>query len=298
MKACIACLLLCLLAGAVTAEPISVPVSVRLRDKPGKMTDKALVGVGGFAMKRSDAAFAGASCPNMSNAKGELDCKVVCKADDTSLQLLMLPPTQEKARVVAGLAPPGAPVVEIVGCQLSSKLPVMIVYRTLEVALDDLSTSNPEVVQAATVAMRGGLGFKSFDDSAPKLQALSAKPSNRAAMADLARIAAAFRDAPPERRPALFDGAELSQYAVGLNSVLLRAHAADAGGSAAASKVKVSSDAADYQRSLASVQKTLDAKPYLNEKEIRLSSEVRMAKQSPKHHLDKLETMDRAVVQP
>ena len=291
MKARVARLLLFALSAlscAVAAEPISITVSVRLRDKPGQMTDKALVGVGGFAMKRSDAAFAGATCPNMSNAKGELDCKVVCKADDTSLQLLVLPPTQEKARVVAGLAPPGAPVVEIVGCQLSSKLPVMIVYRTLEVALDDLNTSNPEVVQAATVAMRGNLSFKPFDDSAPRLQALSAKSSNRAAMADLARIAAAFRDAPPERRPAMFDGAEFSQYAVGLNSVLLRASVADAGGPGAASKVKVSSDAADYQRSLASVQKTLEAKPYLNEKEIRLSSEVSRLKKEPKHGLDKL----------
>lgn len=269
---------------ALAAEPISIQMSVRLRDVPGDKTGKPLEGVGGFAIKRSsDAAFAGASCPNASNKQGDFGCKVVCTPNDADLQLLVHPPTQERSRIVAGLAPPSAPSVEIVGCQLSNKQPIVIIYKTVSVALDDLNSSNPELVQAITMGTSGGYTFKPFADSAPTLQALSAKSTDRAAIVELARIAAAFRAAPPEQRPAAVKGADFSQYAVGLNSVLLRAAVIDAGSApAAASKVKVSSDAADFQRSLAAVQKAYEAKALLNEKEIFLANQVRLMKKEPR----------------
>ena len=270
---------------AMAADPIAIKMSVRLRDVPADKMGKPFEGVGGFAIKRSsDAAFTGASCPNASNSQGELGCKVACSPSDADLQLLVHPPTQEKARIVAGLAPPSAPSVEIVGCQLNNKQPIVIIYKTVGVALDDLNSSNPELVQAVTMsASGGGFTFKPFSDSAPTLQALSAKSTDRAALVELARIAAVFRAAPPEQRPAAIKGADFSQYAVGLNSVLLRAAVIDAGSTpAAASKVKVSSDAVDFQRSLAAVQKDYEAKALLNEKEIYLANQVRLMKKEPK----------------
>ncbi len=273
---------------AAATETVSIKVSVRLRDKVADQLGKPFAEVGGFVVKRVAADYKGASCPNASNARGELDCKVSCDTTDADLQLLMHPPTKEKARIVAGLTPPPAKSIEIVGCKLSSKAPVVLVYRTLDVTLDELFAANPELVAATADKTDTVLRFKPFSLSAPRLQQLAAKPSNREALLDLGRAAQAWQDLPEDKRQLTLPSADFGQYAIGVNSVVLQATVNDTIGPAAARRIKVSADATDFHRSVRDVEQVLDAKPVLSDTEIILSSEVRQLKKEPRLASDKL----------
>ncbi len=273
-------------------EALRIKVLVKLKEKPTEAA-KPFADVGGFSMRRNAMEFKGASCPNASNGKGELICNVTCESADADLRLLVLSPSKEKARIVAGLTPPSAISVDIEGCKVTSNIPIVVVYKTASVSMSELGAYAPEVIKAIVADPSESFSIKPFSESANALKLLAENQKNREAILQISRVASAYQDAPPERK--LSDYGNFMQYGVGVNSIVLQAVVNDAIGSKSKELVKVSPDAADFYRSVRDVEKELDKKTTLTAPEIQLSGDVRQIVKLGdwKATGDKLQTMGR-----
>jgi hypothetical protein len=283
-----------LLSPVHAAETLALKVLVKLREKPEETVGKPFADVGGFALRRNNANYGRATCPDVSNAKGEFVCKVECETDDADMRLHLASPGRELARIVAGLSPPGLEAIEVAGCKIKTKLPIEVVYRSLDVIQAEFVVANPALYNLITTSSPGKpLQFKPFPSAAPSLEGLAKDPKYRAGMLEFSRIAAAYQDAPPERRPAAFAGGDFGQYANGMNSAVLKAVVEEVIGGQLSSQVRVSGSRADFLRSVEAVERGLDAKPMLSESEIFLANRVRDIKAQPKEAADRLSRFER-----
>jgi hypothetical protein len=275
-------------------EPLALKIIVKLRDNLNDKQGKPFVDVGGFTVKRNNAELKNATCPNPSNKKGELICKLQCELTDADLRVMIVSPAKERARIVAGLTAPISRSLDITGCKIETPLPVEMVFRTPEVVLADLSASNPDVYRAISDDNDLHVGFitlKPFSVSSGRLKELAKDEKNRDALLEVASLANAYSDLSPEKRPAALVGGKFHEYATGLNSIVFQALVNDSAGAAIAGKVKISPSATDFHYSVGAVEKELNTKQFLSEKEIRLSNTMHLIKIDPKATNEKLQLM-------
>jgi hypothetical protein len=275
---------------AHATDVIAIKVVVKLREKVEDKTGQPFADVGGFTLRRNNAVYSRATCPDLSNARGELVCKLQCDADDGSMRLNVVAPSREQARIVANLTPPNQQAIEVTQCKVISKLPVEMAYRGLDVTYSELLTANPSIFNAIA-ATGDSKKFKPFVDAAGSLEKVAKDPKQRAVLLELGSLAAAAEGASLDR-VTWASNAVLSQYATGLNSVVLKAMVDEAAGAELGSTVKISANTSDFQRSVTAVQKGLDAKPLLTQQEIVLANELKTLKTGGKLTPSQLRNMD------
>lgn len=267
---------------ASASQELTVRVVVKLREKVTDKAGKPFADVGGFLFSRNNHPYTPAKCPDVSNGSGEFVCKVPCDAKDNSMRLHLVSPAHEQARIVAGLIPPNAEPIDISNCKVTTRQPIILVYRDFETFLADGKLSNPDVYNAfVTQNVQGKPAFKAFPDAAAALQNVAKDSRSRAAMLEFSNAAALVSEASSERRPAWIDNTELKSYKFGINSVVLKALVKEASGENMSAKVKISDNSADFQRSVAAVEHALDTKPFLSTPEINLSNDVRQMRERP-----------------
>jgi hypothetical protein len=162
----------------------------------------------------------------------------------------------------------------------------------------ELQASSPQVVSAIFKEGSATPSVKPFSQSAEQLKVLAKNEANREAILQLSRFAVAYEEAPPERKPPGI-GANVTQYAVGANSIVLQAVVANAIGSKANDLVKISPEPVEFHRSIGQIEMELNKKPNLNAGEIELFKNVRQIKQEdPKLATDKLNGLSKAMTRP
>lgn len=264
------------------AQPIAVKVVVKIREKAEEQAGKPFSDVGGFELKRNNTRFDRAKCPDLSNELGEFSCTLDCDPKDGNLRLHLTSPGREIARIVAGLSTPTPRPIEIVACKVKTQQPIEVVYLGLDLVLSQFMAKNKGFADALTASVGGSNSqFIPFNKAAPTLEKIAAEPSGLSTLLELNRIAAAYQDAPPERKPTGVFVEGFAQYAIGINSIFLKKLVVDVGGAEYGSAVKLSGDSADLVRSVTAIERKLNAKSVLQKREIDLDGYVRDMKGKP-----------------
>lgn len=264
-----------------TATMVPIKVVVMRKDK-AQDGPKPFADVGGITIRRSNKELKNATCPNASNAKGELVCRVMCAKDDPDLSLQVFAPLKNDAPIVAGMVAPLSATVDIEKCVVTlpvvakSEPTVRLVYRSAFAAMEELQTKAPAVIAAVATTKGSMLEFKPFAESAPALQKLAKEPANRDKLQQLAELAEVYKEGVEagtgSPRPNLED------YASGASSIILKASVSESMGTPADRLVTVSASKSELQRSASAVSKALREKPILTKKEIFLAQEVKEIK--------------------
>jgi hypothetical protein len=272
--AALACAAGTALAQQPPVQPTSLPIRVLVQQKD--IGDPVpLPRVAGFTILRNNTLYASASCPDASNAKGELTCTLTCAPTSKDATLLLMPATREKADVVAGMKVPAARELTVADCKIATPQPVVLVYKTVTAQLAELQAASPDVYKAATVVANGRVQVKPFAAASADLEQLAAKPENRRAIQELGELGSAAAERPASgglaAGKASVAGQHMADYAVGARSVLLKAQTSDAMGPKTADQlVKLSAKPVDLNKSIDNVTKTLGAKAVVNKDEARL----------------------------
>lgn len=268
-------------APAETMVPIKVLVMIKetVKENPKPFPD-----VGGFVIQRNRDELKSASCPDTSNEKGELTCRLKCRKDDPDLRLQVIAPLKSQAPIVAGMSPPPAQTISVENCLVKASpagtpAPVRLIYRTVLAMAEELRSDAPEVFAAVAVPGTGSLQFKSLQEAAPALQQLAKEPANRQKLERLAELSEVYKEAVQAGRGAPMS-VVLSEYASGAKSIVLQAAVNDAMGERAKALVKVSPKFEDFDRSSRTVARILNEKPVLSAKEIALERNVKALKGS------------------
>lgn len=263
-------------AAAETVVPIKVVVLVKdkAQDSP-----KPFPNVGGVVIRRLSEDLKNASCPDVSNEKGELTCRLKCLKDDPDLLLKVVAPLKAKAPIVAGMSPPAAATLNIEKC-LVRKDPVAmqgasirLVYRTALAMAEELRAEAPEVFAAVATTKGDSLSFKPLNQTAPALQQLAKNPANRVKIERLAELSDVYNEALRARKNPMLSST-LSEYASGAKSIVLQAAVTDTMGGSNERLVTVSASKAELHRSIANVSRALNEKPVLTSPEIVLARDV------------------------
>ncbi len=227
--------------------------------------------VGGFAFKRNQLPFTGAICPDVSNAAGELSCKITCVDADKNFILQLIPAKSEQSLIVGGMAAPAAPTIEVLNCKVAATAPIVLLYKTEAARAAELLAIAPRVLAAAAVITADGtVRFKPFNEASPQLEELAKDKVNREAIAALSELAT-MNVANQARSPASVVHVNSTEYALGAPSILLRAQTTDALGPQAAKElVTVSGTLRDYNKSVAEINKAINAKSALSPEQVRL----------------------------
>lgn len=256
----------------------TVPMQIRVLVKQKDIgAESPLPRVGQFTILRNNTRYPQADCPDASNTNGELVCTVSCASNSRNATLLLRPPTSDLAVVVSGMAVPPARELQLSECKLTTPQPVVLVYKTVAAQLAELRLQNNAVYMAATAGQGIGARIKPFPQAQGDLEALAKNEANRPAIQQLAELARMER----ERQTAMARAKEelaaapsvkaitgLDGYAVGMQSVLLKAQAVDAVGAAqAAAWVKVSPEPVELDKSISRVTRSLGQKNVLADKE-------------------------------
>ena len=116
------------------------------------------------------------ACLSRSSKGGKVNCKIACDpTDSTDITLLVRAPGADK---VPGYESPVSVELEQRGCVLDQQA-IVFTYKTLELALGELLTSDPQIALAVTgtsaVAASGDVfgQLRSFEASAPSLRHLA-----------------------------------------------------------------------------------------------------------------------------
>lgn len=269
-------------APAETVVPIKVLVMLKDKAQDGP---QPFPNVGGFIIRRAREELKNASCPDSSNEKGELTCRLKCMKDDPDLRLLVVAPLKGQAPIVAGMSPPAAATVNIEKCVLKGdpsarQAPsIRLIYRTVFAMAEELRAEAPEVFAAVATAQGTSLQFKPLKETAPALQQLAKAPGNRLKLERLAELSDVYKEAVQAGKATVLSPT-LSEYASGAKSIVLQAAVTETMGKNADSLVKVSSSKAEFHRSISNVSKALSEKPVLSDHEITLARDVNGLKQS------------------
>jgi hypothetical protein len=262
------------MAGTALGQPPLVPIRVVVKQKDLK-DPVPFPRVAGFTIMRNNLPFANASCPDASDSNGELTCTLICPSTDKNATLLLMPPKRERSSVVAGMKVPAAYELKVADCRVVTRQPVELVYKTVTAQLAELQVTSPAVFRAATTVSNGKLQVKPFSAASRDLEVLAQNEEHRKAIRELGELSRLAAER--ERIDRQGDGKEsilmanMADYAVGTNSVLLKAQASDAiGPDAAAKLVNLSPEPVELDKSITRVTKTLSAKPVLNKNELQL----------------------------
>lgn len=268
-------------ASAETVVPIKVLVLLKDKAQDGP---RPFPNVGGIVIRRLREDLKNASCPDVSNEKGELTCRLKCLKDDPDLRLKVVAPLKAQAPIVAGMSPPPAATLNIEKCLVRKDPATMqgasirLVYRTALAMADELRAEAPEVFAAVATAKGNSLSFKPLEQTAPVLRQLAKNPANRAQLERLAELGDVYNEAVQARKNTML-GPTLSEYASGAKSIVLQAAVTDSMGGNADRLVTVSPSKAELHRSIAKVSRALNEKAVLSSPEIVLARDVSELKQ-------------------
>lgn len=263
---------------AETMVPIKVLVMVKETAREGP---KPFADVGGIVIRRNRDEFKNASCPDSSDEKGELTCRLKCMKDDPNLRLQVVAPLKNQAPIVAGMSPPAAETISVENCVVKVDssarpplAPIRLVYRTSLAMAQELRIVAPEIYNAVVSGTDGSrVQFTLFKDAAPALQQLARNPGNRRKLQQLAELSEVYEDAVRAGRKEPLSPS-LMAYGAGAKSIVLQAVVNDVMGREAGNLVQVSPSFEEFDRSVNNVTKALHEKRVLSEGEIALSQAV------------------------
>jgi hypothetical protein len=150
----------------------------------GDASPKAFSDVGGVVVRQLQAAYEKSSCPNASNAKGELVCEITCDTKLINMRLYVKAPTATTWSAVRGYSAPADEPFELDACVLKDRKPIRLVYRSLDLMIDMFTSSNPSLAAliASYTASNGSIKFKPFGQTANELEKFGQSPEGRSAL--------------------------------------------------------------------------------------------------------------------
>lgn len=246
-----------------TANEIALQVHVKKTKLGG---ESAFPLVGQLAFRRNSAPFQGGFCQDVSDSNGMLTCRLACPSNDKSFILHLIPPTSKQTKLVDGLWAPAPEIIEVKNCVVTSKIPVVLVYKRGVDLAAELQRKSPEVFAAAAAIDKEKVSFKPFAAAAPRLAVLAKDKANQEAIDELSELASLHSRTPGNMPPS----PNAASYEYGARSVVLRARANVALGDDAAKIVTISPTPSDYNRSVSTVSKAIDAKAVLSPEQIEL----------------------------
>jgi hypothetical protein len=221
--------------------------------------------VGGFIIRQQANAYDKARCPNASDTKGELLCRIDCQKNDGTLRLYLRAPNQTAWPPVRGFVVPGEVGFDVADCAIVNAQPIRVTYKTQDVLFGELQASNPElfnalVENASSWDSKNPPRIKSFNQTYNVLvqQAIKDKTS----VVKFAEISASLEaEAKVSKNTKL--ATTWGDYVVGSQSVALRQAAIDALGESGSQAVRISTKKADLLQSATYLEKAIEKKPAL-----------------------------------
>lgn len=270
------------------AEAVPISLTVKLRDKVADKVGKPFKDVGGFIFRRNNKDYEGATCPDVSNNKGEVTCRLQCNKNDGTLRLQLVAPNKERAPIVAGLTATATPAVTVEACKVTSTMPIDVVFRKADVLMAELFANNPSLKSAFDRTGGGAADSRPFFQD---LSTLAKDPKNRQDLLELSRLAESLAAAPPDQQLPNWPRLEYSAVSTGVNSALLQAIVEESSGSKLSAEVVVSGNQAEFFKSLSNVQRELATKPTLSKSELAISNAVREIRSKPDSAVLKLDSL-------
>ncbi len=272
-----------LTGGQALADSLDIRIVILRKDRV-EAPPKPFSDVGGVSLRQQSTSYEKASCPNTSDTKGQLTCRVECVRKDGALRLYLRGPDTSAWPAVRGYSQPADIPLQIDNCAVAGSQPFTLVYKSAAVMLSELRANNPTLISALLVEPgswdgKTPLKFKPFGQSVLVLQEYSDLPQGRDALAQLAEFSEAYsllaKDAKDESSAKTFE-----EYLFGSRSINLKAAAADSLGKTESDLVLVSPKKSDLLKSAASVEKKLGSKQSLTERDFLLLKEVNGIKQN------------------
>jgi len=234
--------------------------------------------VGFFELRRGDAKFEGATCPDTSNKEGKLTCKLVCSAKDRdAIRLKVIPP---RPQIAKGYTVPPADEVTITGCKLLPDTK-QFVYSDSRKLLVEILQETPSLADISQ--KEGDFVVKPFTvNTAPKLVELSKQPASlqkldriRVYMGDLAIQSQGDGNSEAAKRYA--------EYSYGASNAILHKVYGNLG--SGSQQILTTGSKADFYKNLGTIKVELDKKPNKSEQDLGLSSTVTTLRTSPSSHV-------------
>ena len=275
------CLVLCSTSIALAA-PVDIKVFVKRKDRV-EGGAQPFPDVGGFTIRRLKDTYSNAQCPDASNSKGELICRVDCSKGET-LRVYVRSPNGSAWPGVRGYAQPPDVPVDISACKLAGPQSIAVIYKSAAVLLAELTSEYPELLPAVaeiTPASSSGamsVRFKPFEATAGALEKFSSSPSNRDGLVKLAEFSALSAATAEQNRQVQLQKT-FAEYEIGSKSVFFKAFVTEALGERGGELVRVSAKRSDYLQSIQSVEKLLGQKASLTRAEVLLVQQVKDLKQ-------------------
>lgn len=250
-------LILAGLVGSLSAYADQTNLLISVRQVTHQKPDPyAFSGVGLFSIFRGEQPFAGASCPDISNQEGRLECSIACdKADSSTKPLRVVPPS--KSYRVRGYITPASADVQLKGCLLLPNASSTFVYKDSQLVIQQVLKNNPELQQIIKPSPnQETFNFAAINAAMPVMKQVAEREYGGVALISLSQAASALAEKRQEGDPV---GAELlSKYQVGINNVLLGEVFKKKSGFGLPTSFKVTADKSDYYGNLLLFEQTLD----------------------------------------
>ena len=272
-----------LFIGVAVAQPIDVKIVVKRKDAINS-PEQPFPDVGGFMVRQLAGAYSKAQCPNASNTKGELICRIECSKDASPLRLYVRAPNASVWPGVRGYSQPGDSPFDISACKVSGVQPLTVTYKSPAVLHGELVVSHPALVSTIVAGPtkwdgQASLRFKPFEQSSGALEKYATTAEGRDALEKLAQFSAVYSEAVKEEKNPELEKI-LNDYKVGSKSIWFKGAVSDVLGNQGANLVKVSPKQTDFLQSVSSVEKALGKKQSLSSSEAVLVQEVKGIKQN------------------
>lgn len=266
---------LLLATASAHAEKVELRIKVVKMDRLGAAA-MPFPNIGGFVVRRLRLPYDKARCPNSSNGEGMLHCEIECQKAEGVLRLDVKSPGHTNLAAVRGYFQPSEVAFDVANCAVGGKQPVVLTYKSREVVLGEFTASNPVIVNAVF----GGkptwapAELKPFGASAEILNKYAESAQGKEAVSRFAELSSVLAQDAHE-----LDDKNLAamwrEYAVGSQSIALRASVGATLGTDAAKLVTISPKKSDLYRSAASVEKQIAGKAALNPGDLAVINEVR-----------------------
>lgn len=273
-------------AGAI-AQPLpgNAQIKINVLHRTAQAT-AAFRNIGLFKLVQGDLPFDSGSCPSRSNAKGEVECSMICKTDGTTETTLLLMPPE----LVTGFETPVAVEVALLGCSVAPRT-VEFTYTLLQIALAETMSAAPELARIVVgpPPQQKGVGsppvtfsqIRSFPEVQSELQAYIARNPHDVHAQRFARL---MRDAATGGGQAVSPATarRLQDFSTGTQSIYLNnAVGRSLGPDKATQLAPITFNAKRLQIANEAVRVELASKPDRAPAEVRLQEELGRLKTKP-----------------
>lgn len=286
------------LASEVSAQSNKVAFQITVEKRVyGERAPQPFHGVGTFDLVQGTAPLVGASCPNKSNAAGQLTCLIPCKASDTLPLLIRVRPPSDQD-TLGGWVAPTAQEVEVKKC-IAKPAKLTMLYEDARYALNDFLSKQ---YFAKGSSQGGGTGGGGSGNVAGKLwlteiaegsavavnvSASAKTPDGREDLLQLHKLATEAARAPELRSANLTPedrkvSEALARWQILSKSALLESQVSQALPAADQSRLKITptTDLSKFRFNLIEVDAALKAAPRSSAQQ-RLSDDVSTLKSLP-----------------